>query len=472
MGARRRETERESLRSPEGAAPAPAVVIEGLSKFYPQPFALGGRFRSWFISRREDPDDDAETLDEDVADGEVEDELEEEPPPLRTGDTWALRDIDLVVERGASVALIGNNGAGKTTLLRVLARAVPPTTGRVALYCRVSPFLSLASQFVQPEQTGREAVYALARFFEIPTHVVERRLDAVAAFAEFGDQIDRKVKTYSSGMVSRLAFSAVVNLDPEILLADQVVAVGDRGFRARCLDRVKEIAQSEETTLILATHDMKLARQLCDQAVWLHDGRLRAIGDTADVCADYERSVDLEGGTATPSSGADDGPPGFSNEHVRLLAVGLFSTRGEPLMNVRTDEDALLEMRLDVLPAGASVRCIFVLLRSTGPRIRAAQPERFLAAESGEYTVTAFIPAGFLPPESYEVRAGIQVSVGDQQAALTRSGVLAFDAYEPAPEVRDDEEPGGLEEDQGSARTDTAQIEWDVEYAASGAVIR
>lgn len=199
---------------------------------------------------------------------------------------WALRDISFEVARGDVVGVIGRNGAGKTTLLKILARITTPTQGSIDLYGRVGSLLEVATGF-HPELTGRENIYLNGSILGMKQAEIKQRFDEIVAFAEFEKFLDTPVKHYSSGMYVRLAFAVAAHMDPEILLVDEVLAVGDINFRRKCLGRMREISESGRTVLFVS-HDMSSIRQLCPQALWLEDGSIKEQGPAEEITLHYE----------------------------------------------------------------------------------------------------------------------------------------------------------------------------------------
>jgi ABC-2 type transport system ATP-binding protein len=194
----------------------------------------------------------------------------------RAEDFWALRDVRFDVAQGESLALIGPNGSGKSTLLKVVAGILRPTKGKVLQRGRLAGLLELGAGF-HPELTGRENVYLNAAFLGLSRKETDAVYDDIVGFAELGDFMGTAVKFYSSGMLVRLGFACAVHVDPEVLLIDEVLAVGDEAFQARCLDRVRWF-QREGRTIVLVSHALDMVRQLCDQAVMLDHGVVHAIG--------------------------------------------------------------------------------------------------------------------------------------------------------------------------------------------------
>ena len=199
----------------------------------------------------------------------------------RADDFWALRDVALDVGEGSTFGLIGHNGSGKTTLLKCVAGILRPTSGTIRQRGRLAALLELGAGF-HPELTGRENVYLNASFLGLSRRQTDAAFDDIVAFAELETFIDNEVKFYSSGMLVRLGFAVAVHVEPDVLLIDEVLAVGDEAFQAKCLDRVRAF-QREGRTIVLVTHALDTVIEICDRAAMLHHGELHAIGMPADV---------------------------------------------------------------------------------------------------------------------------------------------------------------------------------------------
>jgi ABC-2 type transport system ATP-binding protein len=199
----------------------------------------------------------------------------------RAEDFWALRDVALEVGEGSTFGLIGHNGSGKTTLLKCVAGILRPTSGAILQRGRLAALLELGAGF-HPELTGRENVYLNASFLGLSRKQTDAAFDDIVAFAELEQFIDTEVKFYSSGMLVRLGFAVAVHVEPDVLLIDEVLAVGDEAFQAKCLNRVREF-QREGRTIVLVTHALDTVTEICDRAAMLHHGELHAIGMPAEV---------------------------------------------------------------------------------------------------------------------------------------------------------------------------------------------
>ncbi|MCW5981906.1 MAG: ABC transporter ATP-binding protein [Bryobacteraceae bacterium] len=200
-------------------------------------------------------------------------------------DFWALRGVNLRVERGETLGVIGPNGSGKSTLLQVVSGIVPPTAGRVVADGRVAALLELGAGF-NPEFSGRENVYLSGEIMGLIRAQIDRLYPSIAGFAELGDFIDRPVKEYSSGMYVRLAFATAIHVDPEILIVDEALAVGDAIFSNRCIQKFDEL-KARGVTILFVSHDLGLVKQLADRAVFLLNGRIEAEGVPSDVVNRY-----------------------------------------------------------------------------------------------------------------------------------------------------------------------------------------
>jgi len=202
----------------------------------------------------------------------------------------ALRDVDLQVSRGEKVAIVGRNGAGKSTLLKVISGLVQPTTGTIEVSGRISNLLQIGSGF-HPDFTGRQNVFASLAHQGIVGRAAADLFDEIVAFAEIEEYIDQPMKTYSTGMCSRLMFSSAVVMTPDILIVDEILGVGDAYFAHKSFDRMRELCTREGTTLLLVTHDMYSALNLCERFLWLDHGRLQFDGDGRSAIALYEGSI-------------------------------------------------------------------------------------------------------------------------------------------------------------------------------------
>ncbi|MEB3327838.1 MAG: polysaccharide ABC transporter ATP-binding protein [Candidatus Sericytochromatia bacterium] len=237
-----------------------AIAVEGVWKAFARPAAAPRTLKEWLLAapRGRSP----------------------APEP-----GWVLQDVDLAVPAGAAVGLVGDNGSGKSTLLKLLAGILGPTRGRLAVQGRVSALLELGAGF-HPDFTGRENVFLNGALLGLSRREVAARLEAIVAFAELEDAIDAPVKTYSSGMYMRLAFAVATHVDPEVLLVDEVLAVGDARFQRKCLARLRRFREAG-VTVLLVSHDASAVRALCDRAVWLAGGRVQADGEAATVLERY-----------------------------------------------------------------------------------------------------------------------------------------------------------------------------------------
>jgi len=259
--------------------PKAVIAVEGLSKYYRLGQIGGTTLREdvdrWWSRIRGNPDPlmQADRLGQ---------------PQRRDGDVWALRNVTLSVEEGAVLGIVGSNGAGKSTLLKIMSRITSPTTGRVLLRGRVNSLLEVGTGF-HPDLTGRENIYLNGTILGMTAAEVGRKLDDIIEFAEIERFIDTPIKRYSSGMKVRLAFAVAAHLEPDILIVDEVLAVGDAAFQRKCIGKIGEAASAGRTVLFVS-HNLGMVRKLCSQGIWLHRGVVMETGDIDTVVDSYVNS--------------------------------------------------------------------------------------------------------------------------------------------------------------------------------------
>lgn len=253
-------------------------------------------------------------------------------------DFWALRDVSMSVERGEILAIVGPNGSGKSTLLEIVSGILRPTRGRVVTQGRVAALLELGAGF-NPEFSGRENVFLSGEVMGLARAELERAFSRIAAFAEIGDFIDRPVKEYSSGMYVRLAFATAIHVDPEILIVDEALAVGDAIFANRCIHKFEELKE-RNVTVLFVSHDLGLVKRLANRAVLMLNGRVEAEGSPRDVVNRYigvvverqKRSADEVGAAAMSSSFR------HGDGTSEIIRVELLNAEGEPCATVMSGE--------------------------------------------------------------------------------------------------------------------------------------
>jgi lipopolysaccharide transport system ATP-binding protein len=341
------------------------------------------------------------------------------PQPARRAmrEVWALDDISFAVEPGTILGIIGPNGAGKTTLLKILGRVTLPTRGRIVGRGRVVSLLALGSGF-QPDLSGRENIYLQAALYGVPSAEIARRFDDIAEFAELHEFLEVPVKRYSSGMFIRLAFAAAINMDADILLADEVLAVGDIAFQERCLQRVQEAGESGMTVLFVS-HDMAAIRRLCHRVIWLDLGHIVEDGDPEGVVTHYETAALTGRGRKEAAA----------NEHAQILAARLVSSEGDELGAVRVSERVSIEVTVDVLTSDVEMRCAIAVSTRGVLAFRSTLADSYVCDSPGIYRFRAWLPADLLSDVSYTVKVGVAVIHEGQQSFLVRDEALAFTAY-------------------------------------------
>lgn len=197
-----------------------------------------------------------------------------------------LKNINLDIKKGETVALIGVNGSGKSTLLKLMTKIIYPTKGTIKINGKLTSLLELGAGF-HPDFSGRENIYFNASIFGLTKQEIDRRLKTIIDFSELGEFIDSPVRTYSSGMYMRLAFSVAINVDADILLIDEILAVGDQHFQDKCFAKLHELKENENKTIVIVSHDLKQVKNLCDRAIWIREGKVEMDGNPKEVIDKY-----------------------------------------------------------------------------------------------------------------------------------------------------------------------------------------
>jgi len=317
---------------------------------------------------------------------------------------WALKDVSFDIKRGEVVGFIGSNGAGKSTLLKLLSRITEPTGGYADINGRVASLLEVGTGF-HGELTGRENVYLNGAILGMKKADIDRRFDEIVAFAEVERFIDTPVKRYSSGMYLRLAFAVAAHLEPEILIVDEVLAVGDASFQKKCLGKMQKVG-SEGRTVLFVSHNLSALTSLCPRAVWLHHGKVFKNGPSHEVVSDYLSSnLLMESAQEWPDPELAPG-----NDIVRARSMRL-STNGQISSLVDIRQSVTFEMEFEVLKSGHRLvpnialeredgLCIFVSLERDPDWHRRPRPV-------GWYRSTAHIPGNFLSEGRFVLSAGL-----------------------------------------------------------------
>lgn len=258
---------------------------------------------------------------------------------LATNTIWAIKDVSFEVEKGEVVGIIGRNGAGKSTLLKILSRITPPTEGRAMIKGRVGSLLEVGAGF-HPELTGRENIYLSGAILGMTRAEIRRKFDEIVAFSEIEKFIDTPVKHYSSGMYVRLAFSVAAHLDPEVLLVDEVLAVGDAGFQKKCLGRMGTITEGGRTILFVS-HNMAAITSLCKKTLLLANGRIVKWGATNEVVDTYLNSFVKPGEQALEEESGRDG-----NQKFRAVGFWVEDADGERISFVKTGQEVVFKVKI------------------------------------------------------------------------------------------------------------------------------
>jgi len=320
------------------------------------------------------------------------------PPSNGNGHLWALKDASFEVREGEVVGIIGRNGAGKSTLLKILARVTKPTEGFAKIHGRLGSLLEVGTGF-HTELTGRENVYLSGAILGMKKREIVRKFDEMVAFAEVEKFIDTPLKHYSTGMQMRLAFAVAAHLEPEVLLVDEVLAVGDAEFQKKCLGKMEDVSRGGRTILFVS-HNMGALTRLCPRAIWLDAGKIVRSGPSSEVAAEYHSRYLKVRGEWTRTK--PDGEP----KEFRFLSVQLQNKDGRPASAFTSDEPVFVEIRYEVTRQLSACQIgtriygpdgVVVFYTSDADHAGVSA----LPKDPGSYRTSFSIPGGFLRPGTY-----------------------------------------------------------------------
>ncbi|MFU8884467.1 MAG: ABC transporter ATP-binding protein [Cyanobacteriota bacterium] len=364
----------------------------------------------------------------------------------REEEFWALKDVSFEIRRGERVGIIGRNGAGKSTLLKILSRITEPTTGRVEIRGRVASLLEVGTGF-HPELTGRENIYLNGAILGMTRREIRSKFDEIVDFAEVEKFLDTPVKRYSSGMYVRLAFAVAAHLDPEILVVDEVLAVGDASFQNKCLGKMKSASTVEGRTVLFVSHNLGATRSLCSKAILMNLGRIRDSGAPERVIESYLSSTQGLTGKAEYEINA--------NKKAQVLTVFLRNENNMPTNEFRLGSEVTAEIHfvLNENIKGCHIACI--VTNGEGVHLFSTcdtdtKPELFQVREKGEYAAKVRLPTTLLNVGIYNLAFGIGIPGIE---SFDRQDGLSFRLY-------DVEGVGSMKECGGRAGLLLVQAQW------------
>jgi len=343
------------------------------------------------------------------------------------GSFLALDGLDFDIEPGQAVGIIGGNGAGKSTLLKILARILPPTSGRAELHGRVGSLLEAGAGF-HPELSGRDNIFLAGALLGMKESEIRRRLDEIVEFSGVGEFLDSPVKHYSSGMYMRLAFAVAAHIEPEILLVDEVLAVGDAQFQKKCLQRMERLSQSGQT-VVFVSHSMQAVSRLCQRAFWIDRGKLRMTGPVAEVVAGYLK----EGQANTGERFWPDGPHAPGDEYVRLRRVRVTASDGQTTASINIGESFSIEFTYDVAIANMALFPAIRIFNEWGTEVLwttdSTSPQHGHPRAPGRYHCTVRFPKNLLSEGLMAVSVSV-TSLCPTRVHLSEADAIHFQAME------------------------------------------
>jgi lipopolysaccharide transport system ATP-binding protein len=338
-------------------------------------------------------------------------------------EVWAVRDVSFDVARGERIGIVGRNGAGKSTLLKILTRITRPTEGYGEIHGRVGSLLEVGTGF-HPELSGRQNIYLNGAILGLKRHEIAARIDEIIAFSEIERFVDTPVKHYSSGMYARLAFSVAAHLDTEVLLVDEVLAVGDLAFQQKCIKRMTDMT-SEGRTVLFVSHNLSAVTRLCPRALLMDKGRLLMDAPSDEVVAAY---IEQMGGSATMEWSEDSAP---GSEEVKLVRVAATRRGGKPATVFGVGDP--IELRVVYRVNGNNLRFrVIVILYAAGTLAFALmEPTETIRPKPGIYESLVVIPPHLMADQTYSVDISIVASRGVKMHHVQHSGAVMFQIVDP-----------------------------------------
>ncbi len=312
----------------------------------------------------------------------------------KTKDLWALKDVSFEVEEGETIGLIGNNGAGKSTLLKILSKIIKPTGGEAVLHGRTGSLLEVGTG-VHRELSGRENIYLNGAILGMKRKEIEAKFDEIVAFSEMEEFLETPLKYYSSGMFMRLAFAVAAHLEPEILMVDEVLAVGDLSFQRKCLAKMRDV-NKKGRTILFVSHNMQAVTRLCKRAIWINNGEIEKDGEANEVVGLYLNSQ-LETSSNRVWENPEDAP---GNDTTRLRQVRILDETGENSSTFDIRKPVFIEITYEVLLDGKILMPSFELFNEEGVCVFVShdldENWRHTKRRKGIYASRAKIPENFL----------------------------------------------------------------------------
>jgi lipopolysaccharide transport system ATP-binding protein len=331
---------------------------------------------------------------------------------------WALKDVNLNIEQGQILGIIGRNGAGKSTLLKLLSRVTAPTTGDIRVKGRLASLLEVGTGF-HPELTGRENIFLNGAILGMTRVEIRRQFDAIVDFSGCGKYIDTPVKRYSSGMYVRLAFAVAAHLESEILVVDEVLAVGDADFQSRCLGKMEDVSRTDGRTILFVSHNMGAVKKLCPHSALVQHGQVTLCGDTTNVINAYLR------GKSENVRRRVWGDNKAGNDEMELHEISVCDQNGSFTSALATDTPLKVHIRYTLKKPVYNLRVVILLMTSDGTEVISSsdlmsdvnnQPRR-----TGEYISTCSIPAFLLNKLNYTI--GVEFEVPGERSILSGNTV-------------------------------------------------
>jgi lipopolysaccharide transport system ATP-binding protein len=341
---------------------------------------------------------------------------------------FALKDVNFEIKQGDRLGVIGRNGAGKSTLLKILSRITAPSTGRIHIKGRVASLLEVGTGF-HPELTGRENIFLNGAILGMNRPEIRKKFDEIVEFAEVENFLDTPVKRYSSGMYVRLAFAVAAHLEPEVLIVDEVLAVGDAQFQKKCLGKMEDVSVNQGRTVLFVSHSMPTISSLCNLSMLLEKGRIKMFGATAETILGYYGS-----GMAVPTYyNANDYTRAPGDENVKLVEAGIYVSGKVAKAEIDITQNFSIEVVFEILKEEPSVNYFVVLevVNGAGIIVFDATSSTYQEGIKGTYKISCIVPANLLNDGPYFVGLSIKSYGKNIESHLYEGSILSFHVKDP-----------------------------------------
>ncbi|OGF99482.1 hypothetical protein A2Y99_01265 [Candidatus Gottesmanbacteria bacterium RBG_13_37_7] len=341
----------------------------------------------------------------------------------KASEFWALKDINFTVEQGEVLGIIGRNGAGKSTLLKILSQITPPTTGEIILRGRVASLLEVGTGF-HPELTGRENIYLNGAILGMSQKEIKQKFDKIVDFAEIEKFLDTPVKRYSSGMHTRLAFAVAAHLDPDILIVDEVLSVGDLQYQRKCINKMLSIA-GRGVTILVVSHNTQIVMRLCKRVLYFDNGKLIADGEAKNIVDKYLDKISLYKGERYFSKKECN-----SNKKLKMISISIRNKKGEVTNSLDITKEHNIHLVYETLEKNLSFRCVVIFQKQNICAFSSFEPTEIVRSHKGRYGSIMTVPPNLLAEGEYTISVSVFHENNIKEYFVSVKEALTFQVFD------------------------------------------